>query len=124
MNKTRKANRKFLPKNCRVEEIDLTDPNVDQRHRDQFTTIVKAEVAELDERICSWYRHVGECGIEGCDCGLKALVEKAEIMYSHLRFIKEAWGEVIIDQHPYLAKFTKEFASDGAYKRLSSRPIN
>jgi hypothetical protein len=113
-----------MTKKRKVETINLTDPNLDPRHRDDFTNLVKAEVTTLDELIGRWYRHAGECRSEGCDCGGEALAERAEIMCCHLLFIKRTWGEVIIDQHPSFAKFTKECGGDEVYDKLSSRPVN
>jgi hypothetical protein len=119
----RKANReerKFLPKDCEVTDIDLTDPNLKPEHRDCFIAAVKGEVARLDELIGRWYRRP-ECSVPDCDCGGNAIAKKAEIMCSHLWFIKNAFGEAVIDNYPHFGRFVKDYATEsGAYESLAS----
>jgi hypothetical protein len=119
----REANReerKFLPKNCLVTKINLSDPNLEPEHRDRFINAVKAEVARLDELIGLWYRRP-ECNVPDCDCGHSALAEKAEIMCSHLLFIKGFFGEAVIDGYPHFGRFVKDYADEvGAYESLAT----
>src|SRR5262249_26324112 len=111
--------RKFLPKNCVVEEVDLSDPNLASEHRDGFIMAIRGEVVGLDELIGSWYRHRGECGDPDCDCGGNALIERAEALCSHLMFIKDTFGQTIIDRYPNFARLVKEFGRD-AYAALTA----
>jgi hypothetical protein len=118
--KANKQERKFLPKDCMVTEIDLTDPNLAPEHRDNFIKAIRSRAAQLDEVITNWYRHRGECRIEGCDCGGEAIAEQVEIACSHLWFIKHTFGEAIVDRHPYFVRFLKDYAVDGLYEALTS----
>jgi hypothetical protein len=67
-----------LTKDTVVEDVDLHDPNLAPEHRERFIAMIKAEVTRLDETIGLWYRHRGECRIEGCDCGGNNLIEQAD----------------------------------------------
>jgi hypothetical protein len=121
--KRRRANRqerKFLPKNCLVTEVDLTDPNLEPEHRNRFVNAIKGEVAQLDELIGRWYRRP-ECNVPDCDCGGNAIAKKAEMVCSHLWFIKNAFGEAVIDNYPHFGRFVKDYATEpGAYESLAS----
>jgi hypothetical protein len=109
-----------LSKDCEVEEIDLSDPNLSREHRDRFIAAIKSAVASLDEAIGFWYRHHDQCTIEGCDCGGEELAEQAMALCNHLLFIKDTWGEAIIDDHPSFARFVKEGDQvGGAYELLA-----
>jgi hypothetical protein len=122
-NKRRKptaAERKLLPASIEsVETVDLSDPNLDPFHRDNFIKAIRLEAARLDALIELYYRHRGECNIPDCDCGGE-LAEQAEKLCSHLFFIKHAFGQIIIDDHPSLARFVKECGEeDHAYEHLT-----
>src|SRR5262245_47757862 len=88
-----------------TETINLSDPNLAPEHRARFIGLVRGEVAGLDELIASWYRHRGECDIEGCDCGEADLAERACTMCNHLWFIKNQFGEILIGGYPTLTAF-------------------
>jgi hypothetical protein len=100
--------------------INLDDPNLAPEHRDGFIAAVKGRVAELDECIASYYRHRGQCGLEGCDCGLASLAEQTSTMCGHLRFIKERFGEIIAERYPAFNRFLKEGLKPAAYESLTS----
>jgi hypothetical protein len=102
-----------------TETINLSDPNLAPEHRDGFITAVKTRVAELDELIANWYRHRGECRIEGCDCGGDDLAEQASIMCNHLWFIKNRFGEILVGGYPYFNRFLKEGLKSDAYESLA-----
>jgi hypothetical protein len=108
-----------LPKGGMIEDIDLHDPNLAPEHRAAFIAGIRAKVAELDERIGRWYRHRGECGIDGCDCGLGALAEQAEMLCGHLFAAKQLFGVFLVDEHPQFVRFVKDF-SENAYATLSA----
>jgi hypothetical protein len=124
----RKANAKGgkllrLSNGCRIkvtETINLSDPNLAPEHRARFIMAVKSGVAELDELIASWYRHRGECCIEGCDCGGDDLAEQAITMCNHIWFIREKFGETLVDGYPHFNRFLKEGLEPGAYEMLAS----
>jgi hypothetical protein len=103
-----------------TETINLSDPNLALGHRDRFIMLVKGRVAQLDELIASWYRHRGECRIEGCDCGGDDLAEQAGTMCTHLSFIKDTFGEAIIDGYPHFGRLVKEAFGPRGYEVLSS----
>ena len=104
--------RKFLPKNCVVEEVNLSEPNFAPHHRDNFIAAIRGEVVGLDELISRWYRHRGECGDPDCDCGGNELIAQAEALCSHLLFIKDTFGVVVIARYPHFARLVKEFGGD------------
>jgi hypothetical protein len=111
----RKANareRKFLPKDCTVEEVDLEDPNLAPHHRDNFIAAIRGEVTGLDELIGRWYRHRGECGDPDCDCGGNELIAQAETLCGHLLAAKELFGVILITDYPFFARLVKEFGRD------------
>jgi hypothetical protein len=112
-----------LGKGATVEEVNLRDLNLAPEHREHFTTMVKAKVAELDELIGRWYRHRGECGDPDCDCGGNYLIEEAEKMCGPVLAVKQIFGETIIDRYPHFARLVKEFGPD-AYAALSARASN
>jgi hypothetical protein len=104
-----------------TETINLSDPNLDPEHRDLFIEAVRGKVAQLDELVANWYRHRGECNIEGCDCGGNALTEEVETMCSHLLFIKQRFGELLIGSYPAFGRLVKDQAVEpGAYELLAS----
>jgi hypothetical protein len=120
----RKANakeRKFLPKDCEVVEVNLSDPNLSPEHRNRFIEAVRGKVAALDEMVAGWYRHRGQCRIEGCNCGRDVLAEGASIMCSHLYFIKQRFGEYLIADYPHFNRFVKEGLEPNEYEELASR---
>jgi hypothetical protein len=103
-----------------TETINLSDPNLALEHRTDFITAVKGRVAELDELVASWYRHRGQCHIEGCDCGKDDLAEQASIMRNHLWFIKNRFGETLIDAYPHFNRFVREALEPDEYKTLTT----
>jgi hypothetical protein len=103
-----------------TETINLSDPNLAPAHRTNFITAVKGRVAELDELVASWYRHRGQCHIEGCDCGQDDLAEQASIMCNHLWFIKNRFGETLIDAYPHFNRFVREGLEPNEYETLTS----
>jgi hypothetical protein len=119
----RKANRqerKFLPKNCLVIDIDLNDPDLAPEHRNTFIDAIKGEVAQLDELIGRWYRRP-ECSVPDCVCGGDLIAERVEIMCPHLWFIKNTFGEAVIDNYPHFGRFVKDYATEpDAYESLAS----
>jgi hypothetical protein len=100
--------RKFFSPNCRVEEVNLDDPNVAAEHRDNVINAVRLKVAALDELIGRWYRHFDECQIEGCDHGAVELIEQVSALCKHLVFIKKAYGEAVVDEGSYVVRFIDE----------------
>jgi hypothetical protein len=119
--KPTRAERKRLPKGIEtIEEVDLSDPNLEPYHRDNFIKAVRMEAARLDALIERYYRHRGQCNIPDCDCGGGELANQAEQLCSHLLFIKRTFGQVIIDDHPSLARFVKECGEESdTYGQLS-----
>lgn len=108
-----------LPADCTIETIDLHDPDLAPEHRERFIAGIRVEVARLDEQIGNWYRHRGECNIEGCDCGGSELAHQVETMCSHILAAKELFGAVIIDDQrtPYFVRFLKD--CDGGDEALA-----
>jgi hypothetical protein len=103
-----------------VTEVNLSDPDLEPEHRNRFISMVKCEVAQLDELIGRWYRRP-ECNVPDCDCGGNAIAKKAEMVCSHLWFIKNAFGEAVIDNYPHFGRFVKDYATEpGAYESLAS----
>jgi hypothetical protein len=104
-----------------VTEVNLSDPDLEPEHRNRFISMVKCEVAQLDELIGRWYRRP-ECNVPDCDCGGSAIAERVEIMCSHLWFIKDTFSEAIIDNYPHFGRFIKDYAvdPDETYESLAS----
>ena len=103
-----------------TETINLSDPNLDPEHRNKFIGLVRGEVAKLDELIANWYRHRGECQIEGCDCGGNDLAEQASTMCNHIWFIKNQFGETLMGGYPYFDRFLREGLEPADYESLAS----
>ena len=103
-----------------TETINLSDPNLAPERRNEFIGLVRGEVAGLDELIASWYRHRGECDIEGCDCGEGNLAERACTMCNHLWFIRNQFGETLIGEYFHFNRFLKEGLEPDAYESLAS----
>jgi hypothetical protein len=74
----------------------------------------------LDELVASWYRHRGQCHIEGCDCPQNDLAEQASIICNHLCFIKNRFRETLIDAYPYFNRFVREGLEPDEYETLTS----
>ncbi len=84
---------------------------------------IKAEVVRLDEVCGHLYRHAGECGIEGCDCGAEAIAEQVEKLCHHLVFIRAHFGVDMLEGCPSFVRFLRECEPDGqrVYEYLSPR---
>jgi hypothetical protein len=117
--KANKEERKFLPKGCEVTEVDLTDPDLEPGLRDAYIKAIKGKVAQLDELIGRWYRRP-ECSVPGCDCGEADLVEQVGNVCCHLAFIKRAFGETIVENHPSFGRLVRDAFKPGAYQSLTA----
>ena len=78
-------------KGAKIETINLSDPNLDPWHRDNFVKAIRSEATRLDELTARWFRHEGQCQIDGCDCG----AELGDALNALIALVV-----VVIRQHP------------------------
>jgi hypothetical protein len=93
-----------LAKDFRVTEIDLDDPDLDPKHRDEFIALIRSQMSSLDEIIGRWYRRP-QCNVPDCDCGFTEIAKGVCATCHEAIFIKRFFGRGLIGDFPQLRRF-------------------